>query len=65
MAGVLDLTVFRVAVNFNPLPDHPVCVCGALGWSMVALGLLSRLPVRVLAVLQRVDHCPAQPDGWG
>src|SRR5882724_12971586 len=49
---LLDLTVFRVAVNFNPLPG-PILfvVLWALGWSMVALGLLSRLPVRVLAVL--------------
>ena len=49
---LLELTVLRFAMNFNwfmgPLL---LTVLWALGWSMVALGFLSWLPVRVLAVV--------------
>ncbi len=48
----LDLTVMRFALTFS-LTEGPVIliVLWALGWSMVALGFLAHLPVRVLAVL--------------
>ena len=49
---VLELTALRFALAFS-LTTGPVLltVLWALGWSMVALGFLSRLPVRPLAVL--------------
>jgi uncharacterized membrane protein len=49
---VLELTVLRAALTFHPW-SGPVLltVLWALGWSMVALGLLSRIPVRAVAVL--------------
>ena len=52
---LLELTVLRFAMNFS-LVKGPVLltVLWALGWSMVALGLLSWLPVRVLAMLSVV-----------
>ncbi len=48
----LELTVLRFALTFHPL-DGPILltVLWALGWSMVALGFLSRLPIRLLAIL--------------
>ncbi|HLK61926.1 MAG TPA: heparan-alpha-glucosaminide N-acetyltransferase domain-containing protein [Bryobacteraceae bacterium] len=49
---VLEFTVFRLAMFFS-LTSGPVLlvVLWALGCSMIALGLLAHLPVRVLAVL--------------
>ncbi len=49
---LLELTVLRLALNFNVL-SGPILltVLWALGWSMVALALLSRLPMRVLAIV--------------
>ena len=48
---LLELTALRLAMNFS-LRDGPVflSILWALGWSMVALGFLSRLPLRLLAV---------------
>jgi uncharacterized membrane protein len=49
---VLDLTVVRFALTFSFTSGFTILnVLWALGWSMVALGFLARLPVRVLAVL--------------
>ena len=49
---LLELTVLRLAFNFS-LTTGPILltVLWALGWSMVALGFLSRLPLRWLAIL--------------
>ena len=49
---LLELTVLRLALIFNVL-SGPILltVLWALGWSMVALASLSRLPVRVLAMV--------------
>lgn len=47
---LLDLTVVRLAMTFGS-GIVILSVIWALGWSMVALGFLARLPVRVLAVL--------------
>jgi uncharacterized membrane protein len=48
---LLELTALRFATNFS-LRNGPVLltILWALGWSMVALGFLSRLPVRPLAI---------------
>jgi uncharacterized membrane protein len=48
---VLEVTALRLAMTFS-LRDGPVflSILWALGWSMVALGFLSRLPLRVLAI---------------
>jgi len=48
----LDLTVMRFALTFS-MTSGPLIlfVLWALGWSMVALGLFARLPIRVLAVV--------------
>jgi uncharacterized membrane protein len=48
---LLELTVLRFAMNFSLL-NAPVllAILWALGWSMVALGFLSRLPIRPLAI---------------
>ncbi len=48
---VLEVTALRLAMSFS-LWDGPVLltILWALGWSMVALGFLSRLPLRLLAV---------------
>lgn len=48
---VLDLTALRFAMNFS-LTNGPVFlnILWALGWSMVALAFLSRLPIHLLAV---------------
>lgn len=48
----LDLTVMRFALTFS-MTQGPLIliVLWALGWSMVALGFLAHLPVRVLAVV--------------
>lgn len=49
---LLELTVLRFAINFNVV-SGPILltVLWALGWSMVALGFLAWLPVRVLATV--------------
>jgi uncharacterized membrane protein len=49
---LLDLVVERLAMNFN-LASGPVIlsVLWALGWSMVILGFLVHLPIRVLSVM--------------
>jgi uncharacterized membrane protein len=49
---LLELTVLRLIFNLG-FTNGPILltVLWALGWSMVALGFLSRLPVRVLAVV--------------
>jgi uncharacterized membrane protein len=48
---MLELTALRFATNFS-LMNGPVIltILWALGWSMVALGLLSRLSIRPLAI---------------
>lgn len=49
---VLELTVLRFAMNFSLVNGIVMLsILWALGWSMVVLGFLVRLPVRVLAVL--------------
>jgi uncharacterized membrane protein len=49
---VLELTALRVALNLNPMSGIVMLtILWALGWSMVALGFLVHLPVRVLAPL--------------
>lgn len=49
---LLELTVLRFGMNFNLTEGVLILtVLWGLGWSMIALGFLSRLPVRVLAVL--------------
>ena len=49
---LLELTVLRLAMNFSLTRGAVLLtVLWALGWSMVALGFLARLPVRVLALL--------------
>ncbi len=49
---LLDLTVMRFALTFS-ITSGPLIllVLWALGWSMVALGFLAHLPIRVLAIL--------------
>lgn len=49
---VLEITVLRFAMNFGLL-NGPIIltVLWALGWSMVVLGFLVWIPVRVLAIL--------------
>jgi uncharacterized membrane protein len=49
---VLEITALRFALTFS-LWKGPLllAILWALGWSMVALGLLSRLPLRLLAVM--------------
>jgi uncharacterized membrane protein len=48
---LLEVTALRFATN-SSLRDGPVflTILWALGWSMVALGFLSRLPMRLLAI---------------
>jgi uncharacterized membrane protein len=48
---LLEVTALRFATNFS-LREGPVLltILWALGWSMVALGFLSRLPMRLLAI---------------
>lgn len=49
---VLELTVLRFAMNFSLTSGMVLLsILWALGWSMVALGFLVQLPVRVLAIL--------------
>jgi uncharacterized membrane protein len=49
---VLDLTLLRFAANFSLVKGIVILnVLWALGWSMVVLGVLVRVPVRPLAVL--------------
>ncbi len=49
---VLELTVLRLAMNFSLMTGIVLLsILWALGWSMVALGFLFRLPVGVLATL--------------
>jgi uncharacterized membrane protein len=49
---VLELTVLRLLMYFSLFKGFvALTILWALGWSMVALGFLARLPVRVLAVL--------------
>jgi uncharacterized membrane protein len=50
---VLELTVMRLAFYFSFSPAYPVLltVLWALGASMIALAVLSKVPLRVLAVL--------------
>ena len=48
----LELTVLRFALTFSVTANPLILtVLWALGWSMVALAFLSRLPVRILAPL--------------
>jgi uncharacterized membrane protein len=48
----LELTVLRLAMNFSLTRGIVLLsILWALGWSMVALGFLVHLPVRMLAVL--------------
>jgi uncharacterized membrane protein len=49
----LDLTVLRFAMFFTLIPGPPIIlsILWAIGWSMVALALLSRIPLRPLAIL--------------
>jgi uncharacterized membrane protein len=52
---VLELTVLRLAMNFSLFSGALLLsVLWAIGWSMVALGFLVYLPLRVLAVLSVV-----------
>ena len=48
----LEVTVLRYALTFNMF-SGPILltILWALGWSMVALGVLVHLPVRILAIL--------------
>src|SRR5215471_3191884 len=48
---LLELTALRFAMSFSSL-NAPIflAILWALGWSMVALGFLSRLPIRLLAI---------------
>jgi len=48
---LLELTVLRLAMNFRFEGPWLLTILWALGWSMVALGFLSRLPLRALAVV--------------
>lgn len=49
---VLELTVLRLLMYFNLREGFvALTILWAIGWSMVALGFLARLPVRVLAVV--------------
>jgi uncharacterized membrane protein len=49
---LLDLTVIRFALNFSFTSGFLILnVLWALGWSMVALGFLAHLPIRILTVL--------------
>jgi len=49
---LLELTVLRLAMNFSLTRGIVLLtVLWALGWSMMALGFLVRLPVRILAFL--------------
>jgi len=49
---VLELTALRFATNFSLTKGMVLLsILWALGWSMVALGLLVRIPIRALAVL--------------
>ena len=49
---VLELTVLRLAMNLDPFSGLVLLsILWALGWCMVALGFLARLPLRVLAVI--------------
>lgn len=50
---LLELTVMRLALNFNFSPKYPVLmlVLWALGGSMIALALLVQMPLRWLSVL--------------
>lgn len=69
---VLELTALRIALNFNP-STGPILltVLWALGWSMVALAFLSRLPARILlwssvsviALHNLADQTPAMAPG--
>jgi uncharacterized membrane protein len=48
---LLELTVLRIGYNFGIHGPIILTILWALGWSMVILALLSRLPVRILAPL--------------
>ena len=49
---VLELTALRFAMNFSLLTGIVLLsILWALGWSMVVLGFLMRMPIRALAVL--------------
>jgi uncharacterized membrane protein len=49
---VLELTVLRFAMNFSLTNGVVILsILWALGWSMVALGFLVRLPIRILAIV--------------
>jgi uncharacterized membrane protein len=69
---LLEVTALRFATNFS-LFSGPVflTILWSLGWSMVALGFLSRLPIRPLAVgsiLVIVLHNladPVSPESFG
>ncbi|MGH9629802.1 MAG: DUF1624 domain-containing protein [Bryobacteraceae bacterium] len=64
---LLDLTVMRFALHFSFTSGILILnVLWALGWSMVALGFLAHLPVRVLAILSMLViglHNLADPIG--
>ncbi|NQU94887.1 MAG: DUF1624 domain-containing protein [Candidatus Omnitrophica bacterium] len=55
---ILELTVVRLGLTFNVnyfLPNSNVCqVIWAIGWSMIALSLIIRLPLRAIIVLGAV-----------
>jgi uncharacterized membrane protein len=49
---VLELTVLRFAMNFGLFSGVLLLsILWALGWSMIALGFLARLPIRTLAIV--------------
>ncbi len=49
---ILELTLLRLAFDFSYVTGFVILsILWALGWSMVALGFLVRIPVRALAVL--------------
>jgi len=49
---LLEITILRLGMNFTFFSGLVMLsVLWALGWSMVALGFLARLPIRALAVL--------------
>lgn len=71
---VLELTALRFILNFSLVNGLVLLsVLWALGWSMVALGFLSRMPIRVLTIFSiatialhnLVDRIPASSFGAG
>ena len=61
---VLELTVLRLALDFSYSTGFVLLtILWALGWSMVALGFLVRVPIRPLAVFSIAVHRLAQSCG--